>query len=190
MFHRVRVAMATGTLEMFEGPLEVDRTFIGEQEHARLGLAARRAPQDEQQQDHRRRSHRARLPRHRQGDPRHPAEHARRPMSTTTRSSVCADGRPSYAALHLCYGHTSADHSGGEHVVGAAHTARSRTSGPCSSGRCTAPTLCGALPPVRHLDERMFSYTERHRYDQGRFLALFATVSGRRLTYAKLTGKV
>lgn len=41
----------------------------------------------------------------------------------------------------------------------------------------------------RYLDERMFSYNERHRDDQGRFMAVLAMVSGRRLTWAELTGK-
>jgi hypothetical protein len=41
----------------------------------------------------------------------------------------------------------------------------------------------------RYLDERAFAYNERHRDDQGRFMAVPAMVSGRRLTYAELTGK-
>jgi transposase-like protein len=41
----------------------------------------------------------------------------------------------------------------------------------------------------RYLDERMFTFNERDLDDLGRFLAVVGTVAGRRLTYARLTGK-
>ena len=41
----------------------------------------------------------------------------------------------------------------------------------------------------RYLDERMFTFNERDLGDLGRFLGVVGTVTGRRLTYAGLTGK-
>jgi hypothetical protein len=41
----------------------------------------------------------------------------------------------------------------------------------------------------RYLDERMFAFNERDLTDLGRFTRVLAGVSGRRLTYAQLTGK-
>ena len=41
----------------------------------------------------------------------------------------------------------------------------------------------------RYLDERVFTYNKRELSDFGRFSAVLCAVSGRRLTYAALTGK-
>lgn len=41
----------------------------------------------------------------------------------------------------------------------------------------------------RYLDERCYTYNERHLDDLGRFDKVLQTVTGRRLTYAELTGK-
>ncbi len=40
----------------------------------------------------------------------------------------------------------------------------------------------------RYLDERMFTFNNRELADLGRFTAVLGAVSGRRLTYEKLTG--
>jgi hypothetical protein len=40
----------------------------------------------------------------------------------------------------------------------------------------------------RYVDERVFTFNERDNNDLGRFATVLAAVSGRRLTYADLTG--
>ena len=41
----------------------------------------------------------------------------------------------------------------------------------------------------RYLDERVFTFNERDRTDYGRFDALVGAITGRRLTYAEVTGE-
>src|SRR6185437_6993503 len=40
----------------------------------------------------------------------------------------------------------------------------------------------------RYLDERAFTFNERHQDDLGRFQTVVRAVAGKRLTYAELTG--
>jgi hypothetical protein len=41
----------------------------------------------------------------------------------------------------------------------------------------------------RYLDERMFTFNERESTYYGRFSTVLDTISGRRLTYAQVTGR-
>ncbi len=105
-------------------------------------------------------------------------------------STVYTDSYRSYSSLSIAFDHAAVDHKSGEYVRGEAHTNTIENFWSLLK-RALHGTYIAVEPfhLFRYVDERAFSYNERHRDDQGRFLAVLAMVSGRRLTYAELTGK-
>lgn len=197
MNHRIRLAMATGTFEVLEGTVEVDETFIG-------GKAMNMHAKDRS-----RKLGKARSGSH--GDNKSIVVGAiERGGRVTTKvvpdtrrdslepliydhviqgSTVYTDSWSGYRQLHLGYNHGTVNHDE-FYVDGDIHT-NSIENFWSVLKRALHGTYVSVEPfhLFRYLDERMFAFNERHRDDQGRFLAVLATVSGRRLTYAELTGK-
>jgi len=103
-------------------------------------------------------------------------------------SAVFTDALPSYTGLENDYDHRTVDHAM-QYVDG--HV---RTNYIENFWALLKRGLHGTYVSVRpfhlyrYLDERMFTFNERELTDLGRFTAVLGQVSGRRLTYSRLTG--
>jgi transposase-like protein len=198
--HRIRLAMMTGTFESFDGTVEVDETFIG-------GRA---------KYMHKRDRDRKIGPKGKvaQGNNKTIVVGAiERGGRVTTKiipdaramnlepiifdnviqgSVVYTDHHHGYKAIsqYGAYEHHTVNHSNDEYVRGDVHTNTIENFWSVVK-RALHGTYISVEPfhLFRYMDERVFCFNERHRDDQGRFLAVLAMVSGRRLTYAELTGK-
>ena len=102
---------------------------------------------------------------------------------------VYTDALRSYSGLDADYVHETVDHAE-KYVEGKIHI-NGMENFWCLLKRGLHGTYVHAAPfhLFRYLDERMFTFNERDLDDLGRFLAVVGTVTGRRLTYAGLTGK-
>jgi len=195
VLQRIRLAMSTGSFESFDGTVEVDETFIG-------GKAA-----NMHRSDPRRATRKAALTGNKTivvGAVERGGRVIAKVVPDTTQatleahvydnviqgSTVYTDNHTSYQALHLAYTHGSVNHSADEYVRGDVHTNTIENFWSLLK-RSLHGTYISVEPfhLFRYLDERMFTYNERHRDDQGRFMLVMAMVTGRRLTYAELTGK-
>lgn len=193
LLHRIRLAMQTGTFERMDGTVEVDETYIG-------GLA--------------RNMHKTDRPRKITGTGgsgtaivagiRHRGGEVRAEVIPDTKagtltgfvedhvepgSNVYTDALRSYRPLADDYNHATVDHAT-HYVNGQVHT-----NGMENFWALLKRGLHGTYVNVepfhlfRDLDERVFTYNHRKATDLGRFTTVLELVSGRRLTYAELTGK-
>jgi len=103
---------------------------------------------------------------------------------------VYTDALASYSGLEDVYDHRTIDHAE-RYVDGRIHT-----NGLENFWALLKRGLNGTYVSVepfhlfRYLDERAFTFNERDRGDYGRFEAVLKAVTGRRLTYRELTGKL
>ena len=104
-------------------------------------------------------------------------------------SNVFTDAFSSHQGLSKAYNHEVIDHAI-EYARGKVHT-----NGMENFWSLLKRTIKGTYVSVdpahlfRYLDEQATRFNERENDDRGRFLSAMKRVSGRRLTYAKLTGK-
>jgi transposase-like protein len=194
MLHRIRLAMQTGSFLKFSGEVEVDETYIG-------GLA--------------RNMHRAERKRKITGTGGHNKakvvgmierdsgavrlRHVEKIDSQTlhgfiregveTGSDLYTDTHRAYSGLAADYAHEIVDHIE-KYVDGRVHT-----NGMENFWSLLKRGLHGTYVSVqpfhlfRYLDERCFTFNERHRDDRGRFETVLRSAASRRLTYAELTGR-
>jgi transposase-like protein len=193
MLHRIRLAMQTGSFDKLDGEVEVDETFIG-------GKARNMHPAV------RKRKITARGPkdksvvlgiRQRDGETRAGviSDTKRRTLQGHVRRNVepgaalYTDLHSGYSGLDQTYAHEVVDHAE-RYVDGRAHT-----NGLENFWSLLKRGLHGTYVSVepfhlfRYIDERLFAYNLRDLNDFGRFVAVLAASSGRRLTYAELTGR-
>jgi transposase-like protein len=103
-------------------------------------------------------------------------------------SSVFTDTYPSYSGLARDFDHRTVDHAE-RYVDGQVHT-----NGIENFWALLKRGLHGTYVSVepfhlfRYLDERVFTYNLRDRTDFGRFEEVLGAVTGRRLTWAEVTG--
>jgi transposase-like protein len=195
VLHRVRLAMQEGSFEKFSGEIEVDETFIGGKAkfmHAKerkrkisgsgvvdktavLGMKERESGQVRAMVV----PGRGRL----QLQPRVRA-------SVEEGSMLYTDQHHGYTGeLEDDYGHEVVDHAV-QYVNGRVHT-----NGIENFWSLLKRGLKGTYVQVapfhlfRYLDERVFAFNQRTATDFERFGLVLEHVAGRRLTYAKLTGK-
>jgi transposase-like protein len=191
MLHRIRLAMQTGSFEKFDGTVEVDETFIGGK--------ARNMHKDERSRKihgtggmdktivtgvlNRGGEVRANVvPDRKRG-----TLHAEVRKNVAPGANVYTDALDAYTGLGE-YAHETVDHAT-QYVNGQVHT-----NGIENFWSLLKRGLHGTYISVepfhlfRYLDERVFTYNMRDLSDFGRFTAVLASVSGRRLTYAALTG--
>jgi transposase-like protein len=197
MLHRIRLAMATGTFEVLEGTVEVDETFIGgkaENMHARdrdrkLGRKGRKGGHGNKTVVVGAVERGGRVTAKVVPDVRQNTLEAHIYDHVIQGSTVYTDNASAYKALDLAYNHATVNHVD-TYVDGDVHTNTIENFWAVLK-RSLHGTYVAVQPfhLFRYLDERMFAYNERHRDDQGRFLAVVAMASGRRLTWAELTGK-
>lgn len=192
MLHRIRLAMQTGTFEKFSGTVEVDETYIGGKArnmHKRVrkqkitgtggkdkaiavgmiergGLVRARVVEDTTRR----------------------TLHGFVQEAIESGSAVYTDAMGGYSGLDADYDHRVVDHAE-RYVDGQVHTN-------CMENfwallkRGLHGTYISVEPfhLFRYLDERVFTFNLRELDDLRRFEAVLRTVTGRRLTYAEVTG--
>lgn len=193
MLHRIRLAMQTGSFDKLGGEVEVDETFIGGK--ARNMHAADRARKitgtggkdktvvvgvRERGGDVRATV----IPDTRRGTLQSHVQ-----QNVAHGSAVYTDALKSYSGLSTDYEHETVDHA--EFYV----DRRVHTNGLENFWSLLKRGLHGTYISVepfhlfRYLDERVFTYNMRDLTDLGRFVAVLRMASGKRLTYAELTGQ-
>jgi transposase-like protein len=194
MLHRIRLAMQSGGIMKMRGEIEVDETYIG-------GLARNMHAADRK----RRVTGRGRTLNNktavfgaltRDGEVR--ATVIRDTKATTLKpqisewveqgSSVYSDTFGGYYGLSRDYDHRTVDHAE-QYVSGQVHT-----NGIENFWSLLKRGLHGTYVSVepfhlfRYIDERVFTYNRRDLDDSGRFEWVLSAVTGRRLTWAEVTG--
>ncbi len=192
MLHRIRLAMQTGTFNKLDGAVEVDETFIGgKARNMHKDVRARKITgtggKDKtvvlgvRQRDG---EMRAAVAANRKRDTLHSyvGEHVE--LGT----AVYTDALESYSGLSGDFEHATVDHAE-RYVDGQVHT-----NGVENFWSLLKRGLHGTYVSVepfhlfRYLDERVFTYNLRERGDYSRFEAVVRAVTGRRLTWAEVTG--
>jgi transposase-like protein len=193
MLHRIRLAMQAGSFDNLDGELEVDESFIGgkarnmhphirKQKITSRGMGGKTTVAGVLQRGGTVRAHVIKNTK-RETLEAHVREHV------AEGSTVYTDQLGSYKDLRgLGYEHQTIDHAE-KYVDGRIHT-----NGLENFWSLLKRGLNGTYISVqpfhlfRYLDERSFTYNERHLDDFGRFTAVLQAAVGRRLTWAQLTG--
>jgi transposase-like protein len=195
MLHRIRLAMQRGSFDKLSGIVEVDETYIG-------GKARN---MHKRQVRHRRARGEKNMGKsvvlgmiERGGEVRvqHVRDPRRRSLDPVIRaniepgSSVYSDSHNSYTGLDNTYDHRVVNHIE-RYVDGQVHTNYMENFWSVLK-RGLHGTYISVEPfhLFRYLDERMFTFNLRKATDADRFEDVLSTVSGRRVTYMELTGKV
>jgi len=194
MLHRIRLAMQTGTFNSWDGEVEVDETFIGgkarnmhksvrRQKITGTGYVDKTAVSGLLQRGGRVRAHVV-------ADVSRDTLHSRIRANVVPGSAVYTDQHTAYRHGGLTeYTHETVDHAE-KYVDGRVHT-----NGLENFWSLLKRGLHGTYVSVeafhlfRYLDERTFTFNERHLDDLGRFQMVVRAAAGRRLTYAELTGR-
>ena len=193
MDHRIRLAMQSGTFEKVAGDFEVDESFIGgaarfmhKDKRGKIaatggtGKAVVMGLLD-------RTTKKIRL--------RHVADTSGPTLQGVVReyveggSYIYSDAWRSYNGLSADYVHQVIDHAE-KYVDGEVHTNTIENFWSLLKRGLKGTYI--AVEPFhlfRYLDEQAFRYNERKNDDGGRFLEVLNGLTGRRLTYQKLTGK-
>jgi transposase-like protein len=194
MLHRIRLAMQTGTFQKMSGITEVDDTFIG-------GLAKNMHQKVRRQKIH-----------GTGGIDKMIVQGARNRDTGTvtaavidgtdtatiqehiyewigTGSALFTDEHKSYGGLEQDFALKQVNHAKGEYVSGDVHTNGIENYWSLLK-RSIKGTQIHVSPDhlVRYVAERTFAYNHRDADDLGRMRAAVAGTSGRRLTWAQLTG--
>jgi transposase-like protein len=193
MLHRIRLAMQTGTFTKLDGAVEVDETFIGGKarnmhKHERARKITGTGGKDKtvvlgfRQRDGEVRASVV-------ADQKRRTLHGHVAEQIAPGSAVYTDALESYSGLDQDFEHGTVDHAE-RYVDGQVHT-----NGIENFWSLLKRGLHGTYISVepfhlfRYLDERVLTYNLRDLNDYGRFAAVLSAVSGRRVTYAQLTGR-
>lgn len=198
VLHRIRLAMQIGNFERFDGEVETDESFVGPtgkfmhkdkkdrvmQGRGGWGHKAVIVGTVQRGQDGRSSRVRAEVV------PGRTNEAVRGHVRKTVQpgAKLYTDLYNAYNILGDEYDHEAIDHMS-EYVRGRVHT-----NGIENFWSLLKRGLKGTYVAVdadhlfRYLDERVFTFNERDKNDLGRFVTVLASVAGRRLTYAELTG--
>jgi transposase-like protein len=197
MVHRIRLAMQTGTFDKLDGEIEVDETYVG-------GLAKHMHPHVRARRITGRGAGAAGTDksivvgvRQREGEIRTTIVtnikretlqgHVRENVESG--ATVYTDKHPAYVGLSDHFDHGVIDHAE-KYVDGRIHT-----NGLENFWSLLKRGLHGTYVSVdpkhlhRYLDERVYTYNMRELDDYGRFAKVVGAVTGRRMTFAQLTGK-
>lgn len=193
VLHRIRLAMQTGSFDKFDGGIEVDETFVGGKAiNMHKDVKARKVKGTGMR--HKTAVvgalERGETPRVRAkvlNNVRRGTLHPFIRETVKPGAKVYTDNHRAYLSLEG-FDHAAVDHATA-YVDGRVHT-----NGLENFWSLLKRGLSGTYVSVqpahlfRYLDERCFTYNERHRDDLGRFELVLQAVAGRRLTYAELTG--
>jgi transposase-like protein len=198
MDHRIRLAMQTGSFEKMSGSVEADETFIGglsknmhKSRRAKTITGTGGAGKEAVVGILRRTD--------KKGPSKVKATHVPNVRGSTlqqevrdtveTGSFLYTDAWAAYRALGIDYFHSVIDHAV-SYAEGNVHT-----NGIENFWSLLKRTIKGTYVSVepfhlgRYLDEQAFRFNEREHNDGFRFRKVASSVTGRRLTYAELTGK-
>jgi transposase-like protein len=195
MLHRIRLAMQGGSFDKLSGEVEADETYIGgkarnmhkadrERRIKSRGMRGKTPIVGTLQRDGRIRANV--LPTQVGVTHRMAQGHIREHVEAG--ASLYTDSGGHYNGLELDYAHATVDHAE-QYVNGRVHT-----NGIENFWSLLKRGLHGTYVSVepfhlfRYLDERVFTFNERHLSDLGRFTMVLSAVAGRRLTWAQLTG--
>jgi transposase-like protein len=197
MLHRIRLAMQAGTIEKMSGEVEVDETFVGgkvgvmkRDARERRGITKRGGVS----------SYKTVVMGFRERDtgkvraqviPDAKASTLRPAVDAAVQagSAVYTDQWTGYTGLESRFDHRTVNHAE-RYVDGRVHT-----NGIENFWALLKRGLNGTYVSVepyhlfRYLDERVFTFNERHLTDLGRFSAVLEAVAGKRLTYAGVTAR-
>jgi len=193
MLHRIRLAMQTGSFDKLDGTVEVDETFIGGKArnmhpHVRERRITGTGGKDKavvvgvKQRGGEMRA--AVVP-----DTKRATLQGHVAANVEAGAAVYTDALRSYSGLDRDFAHETVDHAE-TYVDGQVHT-----NGAENFWSLLKRGLHGTYVHVepfhlfRYLDERVFTFNQRDLTDLGRFAAVLSLASGRRLTYAELTGR-
>jgi transposase-like protein len=201
LLHRVRLAMKTGTFKKLSGTVEADETFIGGRaiNMHRSALAKRVAehatPYTGRNQNIGKVAVMGLLERHGEvramviADTKRRSVHGEVTKHVEAGSTVYTDALRSYNQLDQDYIHGVINHAE-KYVDGVVHT-----NGIENFWSLLKRSIKGTYVSVepfhlsRYLDEQSFRFNTRRGKDADRFIEVTRMVTGRRLTYAELTGK-
>lgn len=195
LLHRIRLAMQTQTFEKMAGQIEADETFIGGR--ARFMHKDKRAAKIHGRGSVGKVIVMGLLERHGEGS-RVRTKVVRKRNARTLQaeirkhvepgSEVMTDELLSYRGLDADYVHNVINHAEA-YVNGHIHTNGMENFWSLFK-RCVKGTYVSVEPfhLFRYLDEESFRYNNRKVNDQLRFFSTAATMTGRRVTYKKLTG--
>ncbi len=197
MMHRIRLAMQTGTFKKLSGDVEVDETYIGgkarnmhkgKREAKGRGTVGKTPVM-------------GLLERHSENGhstvrtevvPDIKAETLQGKVKEYVEkgSDVYTDTLASYEGLNADFAHQMINHAEA-YVNGQVHTNGLENFWSLTK-RCIKGTYVSIAPfhTFRYLDEEAFRFNNRKVKDSDRFTKMLQSISGKRLTYRKLTGKV
>lgn len=204
MLHRIRLAMHSGTFRKLSGDVEADETYIGGKARNMHEAKRHSLMTDRGQRKYNRWAGKIAvmglLERHEDGTSRvhtMPIENVRRSKlhphvreHVARGSSLYTDALHSYTGLRDDYQHKVIDHAE-KYVDGAVHT-----NGLENYWSLLKRTLRGTYISVepfhlfRYLDEQAYRFNNRKDVDAERFAGVLDSVSGRRVMYKELTGKM
>ena len=199
ILHRIRLAMQNGTLAKLKGEVEVDETYIGGK--ARNMHANKRAEKIHGRGASGKAIVMGVLERGGEVRTKVIPDTKKRTVQAKIRANVepgsfiSTDALKSYEGLEPDYVHEAVDHAV-EYVRGSCHTNGLENYWSLLK-RCIKGTYISVEPfhLFRYLDEQAFRYNQRKnpdgtvRTDGKRFEGVATGISGKRLTYKKLTGK-
>ncbi len=194
VLHRIRLAMQTKSFEKMSGKVELDETFVGGKPRKGQVKNKREARMWSERKKTKvfgmvQRGGRvyARVVPNREAETLLP--HVRERVHPDT--LIYTDEFKSYRRLpREGYQHKRVHHAAKVYVDGDVHVQTIENFWSLLKRGLKGTYV--AVAPVhlfRYLDERVFTFNERAQNDFGRFATVLAAVSGRRLTYASLTGK-
>jgi transposase-like protein len=196
VLHRIRLAMQTKTFDRLTGEIEVDETFVGGRAgnmHASIrrrkitgtGASNKTVVAGTLQRGDETRTSRVSAEVVPDRGKTTLQRHVRERVEPG--AALYSDMHHAYKALGADYDHAAIDHVS-QYVNGRVHT-----NGIEGFWALLKRGLLGTYVSVqpwqlfRYVDERCFTFNERHLTDLGRFAAVLGAVAGRRLTYSELT---
>jgi transposase-like protein len=194
MLHRIRLAMRSGTFELMSGTVEVDETYIGgkarnmhTRERAQKVSQANRLGNKTTVLGMIERGGKVRA--HVVDDVEGRTLHSYVRDVVEPGASVYTDTHGGYMGLGRDFDHRTVNHAV-QYVDGLVHTNVIENFWALLK-RGLHGTYISVRPfhLYRYLDERMFTFNERELDDLGRFDKVVDGIAGRRLTYARLTGR-
>lgn len=194
MLHRIRLAMVAGSFDKFDGITEVDETFIG-------GSASNMHVKDRIAKGMARGGHKGKtivagaLNRGGKVSARVIPDVTGKTLQNFIRENVVEDSMvftdsfSSYSKTRYHFEHGMVDHKLGQYVDGIIHTNGIENFWALLK-RSIKGTYISVAPEhvLRYVDERVFAFNNCKDNDFGRFQLALNGITGRRLTYAELTG--
>ena len=193
MLHRIRLAMQTGSFEKFSGIVEVDETYIGGKarnmhksvrKHKIHGTGGTDKAKVLGMIERGGKVRAAVVP-----DTKRSTLQGHVREAVVPGTSVFSDAHNGYRGLGADYDHRVVDHAV-LYVDGQVHTNYMENFWSLLK-RGLHGTYISVEPfhLFRYLDERVFTFNMRDMNDYGRFTTVLRAATGRRLTYAGLTGR-